>query len=571
MKKFSRPIVVVAIVALSAIASAAQTAGNAASTAQPRIFLFAKDEGAGQLIKRAKQFLGYKVELLGERFHRETYLDTADFQLYQSGQFYRITEFFDGQVRAEFGSGSGKSQANGQVTSVSLPLTEVDAAKAGKLKDRKPAGIQPHASLAPVLAVESRKYSVALKRENKAQFLLHLTAGTFTGLTGKTLAKPFWAIEVEPRGAGPDATSRFVRSLASELRLQEPAASLYREGMEKAVLLRPEEKLITPAHALGGTRGKFLDQFDVPDAVAFTADGRLLAGDTDNSRFKIYSVGDAEIRVRIVGRDGQGPGEFRRNFVMTLPDGRRIYNQVQGIAVSVDGLIYVLDQGNLRIQAFNPDGRPLPDQTIPLNYCPKENPECPDGLAFPARKGEYRSIQGLAIDQEGAVYLSDKGTGRVYRYLPGGKRDPTFQFQAFEGNPPKPILREPESLAIYRDKLFVADERNGNIKIYDRKTGRLLDSFGTERFGGHVEGLAVWRDYLFAVDPNQNRFCVFDLKTEKPEFIRAFAGQFESADGIAVDPAGRFLAIADQGNFRILLYSLPEILDGLRTKEAVGG
>ncbi|MGH7834199.1 MAG: NHL repeat-containing protein, partial [Candidatus Binatia bacterium] len=250
----------------------------------------------------------------------------------------------------------------------------------------------------------------------------------------------------------------------------------------------------------------------------------------------------------------------------TLPEGRQIYDQVQGIAVNSAGLIHVVDQGNLRIQVFDPEGRPLPERTVSLRYCPKDQPECAEGLVYPARKDEYRSLQGLAIDSEGAIYLSDKGTGRVYKFRPDGTYDPAFKFEAHDRATGKSILREPESLAIHREKLFVADERNGNIKIFHRNSGSLIGAFGTEWFGGHVEGLAVLHDYLFAVDSNQKRFVVFNIKAEQPAFIQAFAGDFESADGIAIDPTGKFLAIADQGNVRILLYSLPEILERVRAQ-----
>jgi sugar lactone lactonase YvrE len=360
---------------------------------------------------------------------------------------------------------------------------------------------------------------------------------------------------------------RLTDSPASDPEPQRISQSLHQDGIEKPVLTRPEEKRIEPVHVFGGVKGKFFEQFDLPDAVAFTLDGRLLAGDTDNARFKIYTVGERSINLQIIGRQGSGPGEFGHDLVTTLPEGRKIYDQIQGIAVSRTGFIHVLDQGNLRIQVFDPQGRPLPERTVSLRYCPKDHPECPEGLVYPTRKNEYRSLQGLAIDSEGAIYLSDKGTGRVYKFGPDGQYVPSFKFEAFYPATGKPVLREPESLALHEEKLFVADERNGNIKIFNRKSGALIGAFGTEWFGRHVEGLAVLRDYLFAVDSNQNRFVVFNVKGEQPVFLQAFAGDFESADGIAVDPTGRFLAIADQGHSRILLYSLPEILVSLRAKE----
>jgi hypothetical protein len=59
------------------------------------------------------------------------------------------------------------------------------------------------------------------------------------------------------------------------------------------------------------------------------------------------------------------------------------------------------------------------------------------------------------------------------------------------------------------------------------------------------------------------RIAVFDLKSETPKYLMSFVGDYETADGIAIDPTGKYVAIADQGNLRIVLYSLPEILNHL--------
>ncbi|MEE9144930.1 MAG: hypothetical protein V3U06_09210, partial [Candidatus Binatia bacterium] len=109
-------------------------------------------------------------------------------------------------------------------------------------------------------------------------------------------------------------------------------------------------------------------------------------------------------------------------------------------------------------------------------------------------------------------------------------------------------------------------------KTFNRRTGAVsgeADGFGREWFGQGAEGLAVLDKYLFAVDFSQNRIVVFDIKGENPKFIHALVGDFESADGIAIDPTGRYIALADQGNHRILLYSQPEILKLLESKGAV--
>jgi DNA-binding beta-propeller fold protein YncE len=109
----------------------------------------------------------------------------------------------------------------------------------------------------------------------------------------------------------------------------------------------------------------------------------------------------------------------------------------------------------------------------------------------------------------------------------------------------------------------------------DRKSGQPVGpvrGFGADIFDGDVEGLAVAGDYLFAVDVQNTRIAVFDLRFETPKYVMSFVGDYESADGVAIDPTGKYVAVADQGNLRIVLYSLPEILTHLaQMKEGVQG
>jgi sugar lactone lactonase YvrE len=289
-------------------------------------------------------------------------------------------------------------------------------------------------------------------------------------------------------------------------------------------------------------------------------------------RFKIYRFADQSQTVQIVGREGSGPGEFSHSVAAMLGN-HKVYNQVQGVAVDRHGLIYVVDQGNRRVQVFNAEGRVLPEKEIPWSYCGRESPRCVESLWRPSKGNEYSSIQGLAVDSDGALYLSDKGMGRVYRLLPGGKLDRNFNPPELDRVTGKRMLREPESMAVHQDKLLVASEGSGDIKILDRLTGKLQaggDGFGRDVFDGDVEGLAVLDHYLFAVDPQNTRIAVFDLRPEQPRFLLGLVGDHESADGIAVDPTGKYVAVADQGNARVVLYSLSEILDHLAGRKLGG-
>ncbi len=107
--------------------------------------------------------------------------------------------------------------------------------------------------------------------------------------------------------------------MIAELKLTPDAKSLYIQGIEKAVLLRTDERRMQPVRILGGAKGNGIDQFDAPDAVAFTLDGRLVAGDTDNARFKIYGLEEQYQTVQIVGREGSwAPENLAHSLAATL-------------------------------------------------------------------------------------------------------------------------------------------------------------------------------------------------------------------------------------------------------------
>ena len=537
---------------------------------------FANDRVRTVKLVERKEILDYRVEVMAERRYRESFFDSANLQLYRRGMFYRLKEGFDGKVRLEFAAEVSQSDGDGPrpLRSVDLAPSKLLAAREGRIDDsgallknlQLPAGDD----LKQVqLVVEYGRHSVILSRTDKPEFIATLLTGSIEGFSGRRLRKEFWALEVAPAGAWAPAQrmelARIRDYLIDDLKFQRQAKSLYTYGVEKAVLLRPEERRLEPVNLLGGSKGNAPDQFDEPDALAFTLDGRLIAGDTENARFKIYRFDENSQNIQIVGREGTAAGEFGHGLVFKSR-GLTVYHQVQGIAVDQNGLIFVIDQGNQRIQVFTPDGKVLPEKTIALRYCPMETPRCADAIWRPL-KGQYTSLQGLAVDQDGGVFVSDSGTSRVYRYLPGGEFDPNFRIPELHSTTQRPILKEPESMATHQDKLFVANEGTGDIKIFHRKSGAPIEpvSFGSDVFAGDAEGIAVVGNYLFAVDVQNSRIAVFDLRSTAPKFLMGFVGDFESGDGLAIDPTGKYVAVADQGNLRIVLFSLPEIMKHLAT------
>ncbi len=319
--------------------------------------------------------------------------------------------------------------------------------------------------------------------------------------------------------------------------------------------------VIQPYLILGGTQGSMIEQFNEPDAVAFMKDGRLLAGDTQNGRFKIYTFSESEITITAIGEPGNEDCQFDNSFILELANGRKIYNEVGGIACDSDENIFVVDQGNQRILVFDNQGVCLKDKTIDVKpYL--VSPDSASGTTF-------TSIQGLLIDKNNCLYLTDTGTRRIYKFSHDGVPDPKFQFQVMDEK--GYILDEPESMAINGNNLYVADENHHTIKVYDKNTG----TFTGKKIGSHeiferqVEGLAIYQNYLFALNEEGGQVLIFDLKKSAVPLIGQFGekgkapGNFLTPDGMAVSEDGKYIVIADQGNFRLQIFLLQPIIDAL--------
>jgi len=319
--------------------------------------------------------------------------------------------------------------------------------------------------------------------------------------------------------------------------------------------------VIKPYLILGGTQGSMIEQFNEPDAVAFTRDDRLLAGDTQNGRFKIYSISKRSLSIVTIAEPGRGDCQFDNSLAAVLPNGRKIYNEVQGIVCNSKNEIFVVDQGNHRIQVFDTNGTCLKERTINLAAI-LVKPDSANGTT-------YTSIQGITIDELDNIYLTDTGTRRVYKFLKNGRQDMTFKFQVKDEN--GYILNDPESMVIYNKNLLIADESNQIIKVYEKNTGRFTgQTIGhPDLFGRDVEGLAIYQNKLFALNEEDGQVIIFDLTKDGTPVIGVFGekgltpGRFLSADGLAVSRDGRYLAVADQGNFRIQIFELTEILSKL--------
>jgi len=172
-----------------------------------------------------------------------------------------------------------------------------------------------------------------------------------------------------------------------------------------------------------GSHGSEPGQFDFPTAIAADNRGRVLVVDRGNARVQILDGASGRYLGQF-GSAGSGPGQFRL---------------ARDIATSGDR-IYVVDQLNDRVNVFDPDGKPI----LAIGEAGTTN----ESLNVP---------RGVAVDGNGAVYVSDSTNRAIKRFAPTG----VFEARVDGGN-----VANPHELAFDRDgALWVADGTGGRVVV----------------------------------------------------------------------------------------------------------
>jgi DNA-binding beta-propeller fold protein YncE len=192
---------------------------------------------------------------------------------------------------------------------------------------------------------------------------------------------------------------------------------------------RPGEDLVARLDSRGGevwTRavsGTGPGQFDYPTSLAADDRGRLLVVDRGNSRVQILDAATGD-PLGEFGQSGTGTGEF---------------HIARDIAVTSDR-IYVVDQCNHRINAYDVAGRPF--GTVG---------------AFGMDAAGLNAPLSVAVDGEGTIYAVDSSADAVKRYHPDGR---------FAGVVEHPDVDHPQSVAVDGDgRRWIADGVAGRVAV----------------------------------------------------------------------------------------------------------
>ena len=318
-----------------------------------------------------------------------------------------------------------------------------------------------------------------------------------------------------------------------------------------------------------------LGAFGKPDAIWIDARGVLLAGDEDPDHEELLLFdtrsdrpaerGDPLTPLADLGADpgpaGSGPLEFAG--IAGLAENRRT------------GLLYVVEQGNARVQRLVPLAPFAPPYYASAGWFGVRAPD-PDA----PRDGELVRPQAARVDRLGHIYLSDDARGRA----PGARRDlqvfsPDGDFLFKLGDPsygPRPgvdgRLGEPENFALdqVRDRIYVCDELTREVVVYRYSDRSYLTRFDAAR--GIPNGIDVdQHGFIYVMDEGTEEeppaVRIFDPDTlEERWSFGAGSGEddltpgaFRSPDTLVIDQRHDLLVVADQGHQRIQGFSLSEL------------
>ncbi|HSZ14187.1 MAG TPA: RHS repeat-associated core domain-containing protein [Solirubrobacteraceae bacterium] len=341
-----------------------------------------------------------------------------------------------------------------------------------------------------------------------------------------------------------------------------------------------------------GSEGTAGGQFLSPWGIAINAStGNVYVSDTTNDRIEEFS--SAGTFMRTFGF-GVSTGEEKFQICTTacvagkVGSGSGQFHSPQGVAVDSAGNVWVVDEGNSRIEEFNEKGEYL----SAFGTHGGENGQFhePAGIAisggnlyvaeysnsrvqefstkgvyitqFGAKgtgSGQFEGAEGIAADPvTGDLYVTDFGNGRVEEFTTGGVFVTAFGAKGSGAEQ----LQGPEGIAVSRaGALYVSDTDNSRIEVWQSVPSAPVFASTIGSYGSESGQLSFPTDAavdvggnLWTVDSGNNRVEEF---SPAGAFVAAYgtkgtgASQFSNPGGIAVNQTTGNVYVADSSNNRI--------------------
>ena len=154
--------------------------------------------------------------------------------------------------------------------------------------------------------------------------------------------------------------------------------------------------------------------------------------DNDQHRVRVFDARSGK-HLYDIGKRGTKPGEF---------------NLPRDAEVGQDGMLYVVDGANFRVQVFNLDG------TLVRTFG-----------EVGRQTGQFSRPKGIALDNEGRIYVSDTAFGNFQIFTPQGKLLLFIGSRGAQAQPAKYML--PAGIDVDEDgRVLMVDQYFHKVDIY---------------------------------------------------------------------------------------------------------
>lgn len=283
------------------------------------------------------------------------------------------------------------------------------------------------------------------------------------------------------------------------------------------------EQEVEGARVIGIGNGSYRVTCRFPSPGGFVMRVMVNGADIAHSPFRINAVNRLRLRDGVIGSEGGGVGQ--------------LYNP-DGVCCS-DGLVYVVDCSNHRVQVFDVDGSFV--RSIGRRG---------------SRPGEMHHPSGVCcVDNE--IFVSDYNNHCVHVFLCEGSFVRTI---SCKGVGPSE-LRNPYGLCCVDDLLYVNDHGNHRVQVF-RTNGSYVRSIYMSNKDGedesfHPSGICHNDGLLFVSDYRKHRVLVFRLDGT---YVRSMGSKGSASTSHLYHPTGICchegrLFVSDYSNHRVQVFS----------------
>ena len=314
-------------------------------------------------------------------------------------------------------------------------------------------------------------------------------------------------------------------------------------------------------------------RFRDPAGIAAAPDGVIYVADAGNNRIRVVRSGSISVPPAVSTLAGDGTAGFADG-----PGASARFNSPQAVAIDPGGAVFIADTGNNRIRRIATDGTVTTlagDGTAGLI----------NGAAAQAR---FNAPSGLALDNQGNVYVADTGNASV-RLISNSGNVSTIAGDGTIGSSDSPNDRFDGLIGVAFDGArayaYIADTNNhrlrrldsiGNVITIAGSSRGFADGTGTQARFADPSGIAVeasgklviadtTNSLVRGVDPNLATAPVVTIAGTGERGLTDGPGnqaRFFTPRGIAVASSSAII-VADSGNHVLRKVIIPPLINSV--------